>query len=135
MPHTVSGMGHYCCMTFDIDMSHVTPMDVERTLKKLSKDLDFYTEEAVRLSDSATWLRTELDSAQRAFRVGLLTETRKLTAQEKQDLAEEATDTLTREWITANLALEACKKRLATCKEQVDIWRSIGTSVRTSLDM
>ena len=124
-------------MKFDIDINQVTQADVDRELYRLSQELDHYNEEAIRLRDIATWRKHEMEAAQREVRVELMKQQGgpRLAAQEKQDIAEERSKDFITQWQTAQLLYDACKQRMNTTREQIDVWRSIGASVRSSLNI
>jgi hypothetical protein len=119
-------------MSFDIDISQITPADVERKLYELSQDLDYLNEESIRLKDDAISKKKAMEDAQSQVRISLLSAKPKLSTQDKQDLAEERSQDLATEWHAAQLIYDACRQRMTVTREQMDLWRSIGASVRTS---
>jgi len=116
----------------------VTPMQVEARLLQLSKEID---EAQFALNDAEKQYFTakaDLEIAlahSRKNMMGARTEAGKaLTATEREDLALLENEDLHRLMASAEILVRACRGNVARIKEQVDIARSIGTSVRTSME-
>jgi hypothetical protein len=112
----------------------VTPLQVEKRLLELSKEID----EAQVFLDNAEQeyftTKTDLELALATARLSLAKSGVKYTVQEKEDVA------LTRcaaEFAAANHAeavVRAARSNIVRIRTQIDIARSIGTSVRASID-
>ena len=117
----------------------VTPMQVEARLLQLSKEVD---EAQFALNDAekqyfTTKAEYEIALAySRKNMMGARTEAGKsLTATEREDLALLENEDLHKLMASAEILVRACRGNVARIREQVDIARSIGTSVRSSLDV
>jgi hypothetical protein len=112
----------------------VTPQAVEQRLVQLSKEID---EAQTMLEDT----ESSYYNAKAECEIGLATERLtlgksgiKMTVQEKEDVAVVACATLIRALAIAEAKVKAARGNAARIRTQVDIARSVGTSVRSALD-
>lgn len=112
----------------------ITPQMVENELRKISKDVD---SSFVDLSNAETlFFKTKADyeiQLARA-RITLATGVKKLTVQEKEDHALLATEELHYAMATSEAMVRSARANVQRIRTQVDILRSVGTSVRSSIE-
>ena len=113
----------------------VTPSMVEARLRDLSRQVD---ESHKELSDAEklyfeTKAKYEIALAQ--ARLSLSGKTQKITVGDKSDMALLATQDLHLQMATAEAIVRAARGNAQRIRTQVDIARSIGTSVRTSMEV
>lgn len=112
----------------------VTPASVEKRLIELSKEIDevqkFLDESEQEYFDA----KGECEIALAESRLGIRKDGLKLTVQEKEDLATvECADLIRRVYI-AEAKVRAARGNAQRVRTQIDITRSVGTSVRAALD-
>jgi hypothetical protein len=115
----------------------MTPYEVERKLLELSKEIDEATEDLIEAESAWVASKREMEMALARCRVEIAKQglEPKYTVQEKADFAMIACE---REIIQAEadeIWVKGSKARVNALRTQVDIIRSIGTSVRSSMDM
>ena len=117
----------------------ITPQMVENHLRKLSKEIDeAHTElqeaESYDLSCKAQYeialARTRLDLARRSSPSG-----KNYTVGEREDMAIIENDSLHLQLASAEAIVKGARANAQRIRTQVDIARSVGTSVRTSMDI
>jgi hypothetical protein len=117
----------------------ITPQMVENHLRKLSKEIDeAHTElqeaETHYLSCKAQYeialARTRLDLARRSSPSG-----KNYTVGEREDMAIIENDSLHLQLASAEAIVKGARANAQRIRTQVDIARSVGTSVRTSMDI
>ena len=113
----------------------VTPAMIEARLKDLSKQVDDTHKE---LADAEklyfeTKAKYEISLAQ--ARLSLSGKMQKITVGDKADMALVATQDLHMQMATAEAIVRAARGNAQRVRTQVDIARSIGTSVRTSMEL
>jgi len=120
-------------------MSVVTPVQVESRLKDLSKLIDEAHDELVsaesRYHDSKAQYEIKmatarLDLAKRTSPTG-----KNYTVGEREDMALVLNAELHTQVASAEVIVKANRANVARLRVQVDIARSIGTSVRTGMDV
>jgi len=113
----------------------VTPAHIEKRLLELSKEID----EAQQFLDESEneYFRTkaECEIALAEQRLKLANSGIKMTVQEKEDTATVACAHYVRGLATAEAKVRAARGNANRIRVQVDITRSIGTSVRSALDV
>jgi len=117
-------------------MSVVTPAQIEKRLVDLSKEVDTAHEE---LSDA----EMKYTLAKYEYEVGLAKARlsapnmsgHKLTVQEREDIALLECQNLYRNLQIAEAIVKAARANAARVRVQVDIARSVGTSVRSALEL
>lgn len=117
-------------------MSSVTPVQIEKRLVELSKEVDSSHNE---LSDA----EMKYHLAKSEHEVGLAKSRlsapkmsgQKLTVQEREDIAMLECQHLYRNLQIAEALVKAARANANRLRTQVDIARSIGTSVRSSLEL
>lgn len=115
----------------------LTPYEVERKLLALSDALDRATEDLIEAESNLTSARRNYEMAMARARVSLAkdhTESR-LTVQEKADLALLNCEDERVVMDAAEIWAKGSKAQVANLRAQVDIIRSVGTSVRSSIEM
>jgi len=127
-------------MTSVNDLFHTTtPMEVEAQLKRLYGEIGEATEalknaEAVYYAAKHEYevgvAAARMSEGARAASKGV-----RLTVQEKEDAALLATADLLKRLYTADALQRACKANINRINTQTDIARSVGTSVRTSINL
>ena len=120
-------------------MTAVTPMQVEERLRVLGKELDdahadLVAAERLYFESKANY---EVGVAAARIRVGSRYAERgvKATVQEKEDQALMEVAELLRAYYTAEAVVKAARANSVRVRTQIDIARSVGTSVRASLEM
>jgi len=112
----------------------VTPASVEKRLLDLSKEID----EAQTFLDKAErdyfTSKTECELALAKSRLARRVEGVKLTVRDKEDIAVLECQTELQLLAIAEATVRAARGNASRIKTQIDIARSIGTSVRAALD-
>jgi uncharacterized protein with von Willebrand factor type A (vWA) domain len=112
----------------------VTPATVEKRLVELSKEIDeaqrFLDESEQEYFDAKGACEIALAESRLAIRKDGL----KFTVQEKEDLATVECSALIRTVYAAEAKVRAARGNAQRVRTQIDIARSVGTSVRASLD-
>ena len=115
----------------------MTPYEVERKLLELSRALDEATQDLIEAESAFTISRRKMDMALARARAenaaGPFGE--KLTVQEKADAALLKCESEIGQADADEIWVKGSKAIVNNLKAQVDIIRSIGTSVRSSMDM
>ena len=112
----------------------ITPQMVETELRKMSKEVDLSFNDlsgAERLYFKA---KADYEIQLARARVTLATGVKKLTVQEKEDHALLATEDLHYQLATAEAVVRSARANVQRIRTQVDILRSVGTSVRSSME-
>jgi hypothetical protein len=117
-------------------MSVVTPAQIEQRLKDLSREVDQSHKD---LADAEThYFKTKAayELALAHARLSLASNREaKLTVSDKADMALISTEDLHMKMAAAEAVVRAARANASRIRTQVDIARSIGTSVRTSMDL
>lgn len=117
----------------------MTPYEVERKLFHLSHDLDAATEDLVEAESEWVLAKESLNQALARARVNIAKEyanaSPKFTVQEKDDMALLACPDESTRAAAAEIWVRGTRAQVNNLRSQVDIIRSIGTSVRASMDM
>ncbi len=117
-------------------MSVVTPQQIEQRLKDLSREVDASHADlsAAELNYFKTKAAYELALAHSRLSLAGNREA-KLTVSDKADMALVSTEDLHMKMAAAEAVVRAARANASRVRTQVDIARSIGTSVRTSMDL
>lgn len=113
----------------------ITPEKVESRLYELSKEIDIAHEELVGAEKKYHTDKAVFEIAIARARIHIGMNNQKLRV---GDVADKALLEVEKEWIelqTAEALVKAARGNAARVRTQVDIARSIGTSVRASLDI
>jgi hypothetical protein len=117
----------------------VTPMQVEARLISLSKEIDTVQVELNEAEKQYFTIKGQYEIAlaksRRALAGAKSGEGKSLTATEKEDMALIANEDLHLQMLSAEIVVRACRGNAARIKTQVDITRSIGSSVRSSMEL
>lgn len=115
----------------------MTPYEVERKLLALSDALDQATEDLIEAETAYTLSKRDLEMGLARARVdnSYANADRKMTVQEKEDKALLACSDLVRQADADEIWVKGSKAQVIKLRAQVDIIRSIGTSVRASMDI
>ena len=121
-------------------MSHtITPVQVEARLVSLSKEIDSVQIELNEAEKQYFTIKAQYEIALAHSRKNMMnvkTEGGKaLTATEKDDLALLENEDLHLKMASAEILVRATRGNAARIKTQVDIARSIGSSVRSSMEL
>ena len=117
----------------------ITPAMIEKRLKDLSKEIDDAHDQLVDLEldwhntkakCELAMARTRLELAQKSSPTG-----KNYTVQEREDMAIVQNAELFERLATLDALVKAARANTIRLKTQVDIARSVGTSVRTSMDL
>lgn len=112
----------------------ITPQMVENELRKMSKDVDASFEYLSKSESTYFKVKADYEIQLARARVTLATGVKKLTVQEKEDHALLATERLHYELATAEAEVRSARANAQRVRTQVDILRSVGTSVRSSME-
>jgi hypothetical protein len=115
----------------------LTPQNVESRLLELSQELDVATtelidSETVYLSSKTSY---EIRIAHRRLEIAGEYKGTKTTVQERDDLALTSLEDYAMDLAMSEAVVRAARANLARIKTQIDIARSLGTSVRSSFDV
>jgi hypothetical protein len=115
----------------------MTPYEVERRLLELSKEVDEATDDLIEAETAFVISKRNLELALARARVEIAKEhtDAKLTVQEKADIALLKCEEQHLVADADDIWVKGSKARVNALRSQVDIIRSIGTSVRSSMDM
>jgi len=120
-------------------MSVVTPEQVERRLKELSKLIDEAHDQLVDSEANYHRNKAEYELAMAKSRIGLASKSsptgKNYTVGEREDMALIENADLHKQTATDEAIVKANRANVARLRVQVDIARSIGTSVRTGMDV
>ena len=120
-------------------MSTVTPMQVEARLRELGAELDEAHKGLVAAEEQYFRAKAEYESAVAAarLRVGqrFADKGTKGTVQEREDLATIETTDLMKAWYAAEAVVRAARANTRRVQVQIEIARSVGTSVRSSMEL
>ena len=120
-------------------MSVVTPVQIEKRLYDLSKEIDesqAYLEQTEReyfetkAQYEISLAKTRLEYASKSSPTG-----KNYTVGEREDMAILINEALHFKMASTEAAVRSARANVARIRTQVDIARSIGTSVRTALDL
>jgi hypothetical protein len=111
----------------------VTPQAVEQRLVTLSRDVDEAHTDLVKAEQEYANAKSDYEIAAARARLSLARAegARKLTVAEREDEALLQTQTEYRRVMSADALVRAARANAARLRTQVDIARSVGTSVRT----
>jgi len=112
----------------------VTPAQIEERLLKLSKEIDEVQEFLDQCEAEYFTAKTDCEIALARTRLAMKPSDRKFTVQEREDLATVNCADLIRAVAIAEAKVRAARGNSQRVRVQIDIARSIGTSVRASLD-
>lgn len=117
----------------------ITPAQVEQRLLQLSGLLDKAQEQLNSAEEQYTSVKAQFEIAMAKSRIALATEVgannKLLTATEKEDKALIANENLHLIISSAEILVKASRANVTNLKTQVDIARSIGSSVRSALEI
>jgi hypothetical protein len=117
----------------------VTPAQVEQRMIKLSAEIDIAQAQLEGAENNYSDLKAkyELGLAKSRIRLGAEknSQGKSLTATEKDDMALIENDYLFIQLSSAEAVVKASRANASRLKTQVDLVRSIGSSVRASLDL
>jgi hypothetical protein len=117
----------------------VTPAQIEARLYALSKEIDDCHADLVESEASYNRIKSAYELAMAKSRMTYATKTsatgKNYTVQERDDLALLDNEKLHMQIGFAEATVKAARANASRIKIQVEIARSIGTSVRTSLDL
>ena len=117
----------------------VTPAQIEARLYALSKEIDDCHAELVEAEASYNRIKSNYEIAMAKSRMTYASKTsatgKNYTVQERDDLALLDNEGLHMQIGFAEASVKAARANASRIKIQVEIARSIGTSVRTSLDL
>ncbi len=114
----------------------ITPQMIETRLKDLSKEVDQSHKELNEAETNYFSVKAQYELALAKARLSFIGQNnRKLTVGDKTDLALTNTEMLHLQMATAEAIVRAARANAQRVRTQVDIARSIGTSVRTSMDI
>lgn len=113
----------------------LTPYEVERKLLSLSDALDESTEDLIEAETHYVTTKRALEMSLARARVELARDGERRTVQEKDDSALLACEPERVSFDAAEIWVRGSKAQVNKLRAQVDIIRSIGTSVRASMDI
>jgi hypothetical protein len=117
----------------------ITPEKVERRLRELGRELDAAQSDLVLAEDSyAKWKADfEVDVAKARIRIGknAASDGVKITVQEKEDKALIECETQYRGLLGSEAVVKATRANMQRIRTQIDIARSVGTSVRSAMEV
>lgn len=116
----------------------MTPYEVERKLIRLSQALDIATEDLIEAESAWTTSKRIMELAMARARIEIaqqIVDGHKFTVQEKQDMALIACDEEIAQADADEVWVKGTKAQVNNLRAQVDIIRSIGTSVRSSMEI
>jgi len=120
-------------------MSVVTPMQVESRLKDLSRLVDEAHNDLVDAESAYHHHKAEYEIAMAKARLALASKSspsgKNYTVGEREDMALIANEDLHKTVAGDEAVVKANRANVARLRVQVDIARSIGTSVRTGMDV
>lgn len=114
----------------------VTPQMIEKRLKDLSKEVDNSHKELAEAERVYYETKAQYELALAHARLSIATNKEaKYTVSDKADLALISTEKLHLQMASAEALVRAARANANRIRTQVDIARSIGTSVRTSMEI
>jgi len=114
----------------------ITPAQIEQRLVQLSKETDQAHDDLVEAEASYHRLKADYEISVAAARLKAARSVDvKLTVQDKEDIATVQTQDALRALAIAEAMVKAARGNSQRVRTQVDIARSVGTSVRTSMDL
>jgi hypothetical protein len=113
----------------------VTPAMIEARLKDLSKEVDNSHTELANAEKVYFETKAKYEIASAQARLSLSGKAQKITVGDKADMALLATQELHLQMATAEALVRAARGNAQRVRTQVDIARSIGTSVRVSMEL
>lgn len=117
----------------------VTPQQIEKRLYDLSKEIDISNDELMAAEHTYNTVKTEYEIAMARSRMSLASKSsptgKNYTVGEREDMALLENQDLHLRLGIAEAQVKAARANVARIRTQVDIARSIGTSVRTSIDL
>jgi hypothetical protein len=117
----------------------ITPAMVEQKLRGLSKEVDEAHKVLVEVETIYHSVKTEYEIAMAKSRITLATKSapngKNYTVGEREDLALVQNEELHKDLAIIQARVLASRANTNRLKMQVDIARSVGTSVRTSMDL
>jgi hypothetical protein len=117
----------------------VTPAQIERRLKDLSNAVDDAHNELVQTETDYHNIKAKYELAMAKSRILLASKSapngKNYTVGEREDMAIVENEALHRTMASVEALVKASRANTNRLKVQVEITRSIGTSVRTSLDL
>ena len=112
----------------------VTPASVEKRLLDLSKEIDDVQKFLDESEQEYFTAKSRCEIGLAESRLAMRKDGLKLTVQEKEDLATVECQDLLRAVATAEAKVRAARGNAQRVRTQIDIARSVGTSVRASMD-
>lgn len=114
----------------------VTPQMIEQRLRDLSKEVDQAHKDLADAEQNYFVVKAKYELALAHSRLSMAGKTdMKLTVADKADMALIATEDLHLKMATAEALVRAARSNAQRIRTQVDIARSVGTSVRSSMDL
>lgn len=117
----------------------VTPGQVERRLRQLSDELDDSHKDLVEAENNYATVKAEYEIALAKARISLASKStpsgKNYTVQEREDMALVENQDLHREMGAADAIVRASRANAVRVKTQIDLARSLGTSVRAGFDL
>lgn len=117
----------------------VTPQQIEKRLYDLSKEIDVSNEELIAAEHSYNRVKGEYEIAMARTRMALSSKSsptgKNYTVGEREDMALLENQDLHLRLSIAEAQVKAARANITRIRTQVDIARSIGTSVRTSMEL
>lgn len=117
----------------------VTPAQIEKRLYELSQAIDSCNEDLVTAEMQYNTIKSEYEVAMARTRMSLAAKSsptgKNYTVTEREDIALLENKDLHMRLGIAEAQVKAARANVSRIKTQVDIARSIGTSVRTSIDL
>lgn len=109
-----------------------TPQEIEKRLFFLSKEIDEVQNALTDAETNYIKLKGQFEIGMAKTRLSLVT---KMTQGEREDRALTANEDTYLQLNSAEVLVKALRQKMANVKTQVDIARSIGSSVRASMDL
>lgn len=113
----------------------VTPQMIEARLRQLSHEIDKSHDDLVKAENAYYGVKAEYELALAQARLRLATSGTKMTVQDKADMALVQCEALHTQMAVAEAMVRAARANAQRIRTQVDIARSVGTSVRTSMEV
>lgn len=117
----------------------ITPAMIERRLRELSKEVDGAHMDLVNIETSYNAAKSKYEIAMAKSRMKYATTSsptgKNYTVQEREDLAMIENESLYTDLNIVDAQVKAARANTQRLRIQVEIARSVGTSVRTSMDL
>jgi hypothetical protein len=117
----------------------VTPGQVERRLRQLSDELDEAHKDLVSAENNYATVKSNYEIAMAKSRIYLSSRSsasgKNYTVQEREDLSLVENEGLHRDMGIADAVVRASRANSTRVKTQIDLARSLGTSVRAGFDL